>query len=165
MAVLETVAGVLAPWKDLYSGSTALSVSITFTHLASMMVGGGLAIAADRTVLKAGRLTEPGAILALADAVGDVHRPVVIALLVSAISGTLQLAADIETFAVSRVMWVKLGLLVVLAGNGLLMLRDERAVRRDAGSAKGLGVLRLRAITSVVLWLAIVLAGVGLLQG
>ena len=75
MAVLETVAGVLAPWKDLYSGSTALSVSITFAHLASMMVGGGLAIAADRTVLKAGRLTEPGAILALADAVGDVHRP------------------------------------------------------------------------------------------
>jgi uncharacterized membrane protein len=165
MAVLQTVAGVLEPWKDLYSGSTALSVTLTFAHLGSMMVGGGLAIAADRTVLKAGRLTEPKAVLALADAVGDVHRPVVIALIVSGISGSMQLAADVETFAVSKVMWVKLGLLFVLGINGLLMLRDEKAVRRESGSGKGLGALRMRAVTSVVLWLAITLAGVGLMQG
>lgn len=165
MAVLETVVGVLEPWADLYGGSTALSVSLTFAHLGAMMVGGGLAIAADRTVLKAGHLTDPKAVVALADSVGDVHRPVVIALGVSAVSGVLQLAADIETFAVSKVMWAKLGLLALLAINGLLMLRDEKAVRRDAGGASGLGALRLRAITSVVLWLAITLAGVGLMQG
>lgn len=163
--ILESLAKVLEPWKDLYSGSTALSVTLTFAHLGSMMVGGGLAIAADRTVLKAGKLTDPKAILAMADAVGDVHRPVVIALVVSAISGTLQLAADLETFAVSKVMWVKLGLLVVLAVNGFLMLRNEEAVRRDKGSAKAFGALRMRAVTSVVLWLAITLAGVGLMQG
>ena len=165
MAVLESVAGLLEPWKDLYGNSTVLSVTLTFLHLGAMMVGGGLAITADRAVLRAGRLREPKAIAALADAVGDVHRPVVIALIVSGISGSLQLAADIETFAVSKVMWVKLGLLACLAINGLLMLRDEKAVRRDTGSANGLGALRLRAITSVVLWLAIVLAGVGLMQG
>ena len=165
MPIVETVAGVLEPWKDLYSGSTALSVSLTFAHLGSMMIGGGLAIAADRTVLKAGRPTDPKAIVALADAVGDVHRPVVIALGVSAITGLLQLAADFATFAVSKVMWVKLGLLLFLAVNGFLMLRDEKAVRRGTGSGKGIGALRVRAITSVVLWLAIVLAGVGLLQG
>ena len=163
--ILESLAKVLEPWKDLYSGSTALSVTLTFAHLGSMMVGGGLAIAADRTVLKAGKLTDPKAILAMADAVGDVHRPVVIALVVSAISGTLQLAADLETFAVSKVMWVKLGLLLVLAVNGFLMLRNEEAVRRDKGSAKAFGALRMRAVTSVVLWLAITLAGVGLMQG
>ena len=55
--VLESLPKVLEPWKDLYSGSTALSVTLTFAHLGSMMVGGGLAIAADRTVLKAGKLT------------------------------------------------------------------------------------------------------------
>ena len=163
--IVETVAKVLEPWKDLYSSSTALSVSLTFAHLGSMMVGGGLAIAADRTVLKAGRPTDAKGILALADAVGDVHRPVVIALVVSAISGSLQLAADFATFAVSKVMWVKVGLLLLLAVNGFLMLRDEAAVRRDAGGAKGIGALRMRAITSVVLWLAITLAGVGLMQG
>ena len=167
MSMFETVVSVLEPWKDLYSGSTPLSVSLTFAHLGSMMVGGGMAIAADRTVLRAGRITEPKAILALADTVGDVHRPVVIALVVSAISGSLQLAADVETFAVSKVMWVKLGLLLLLAVNGFLMLRDEKAVRRGNGngSAKALGALRVRAVTSVVLWLAITLAGVGLMQG
>ena len=163
--IVESLAKVLEPWKDLYSGSTALSVTLMFAHLGSMMVGGGLAIAADRTVLKAGRLTDPNAILAMADAVGDVHRPVVIALAVSAISGSLQLAADVETFAVSKVMWVKLGLLLVLAVNGILMLRNEEAVRRDQGSARSFGALRMRAVTSVVLWLAITLAGVGLMQG
>ena len=162
---LEPVATALEPWKDLYSGSTALSVSITFAHLGSMMVGGGLAIAADRTVLKAGKLTEPAAILSLADAIGDVHRPVVIALAVSAISGTLQLAADFETFATSKVMWVKLGLLLFLAVNGFMMLRNEHGMRRETGSAKAFGALRVRAVTSVVLWLAITLAGVGLMQG
>jgi hypothetical protein len=165
MTLLQTVSATLEPWKDLYGGSTALSVGLTFAHLGSMMVGGGLALAADRTVLRAGKLTDPKAILAVADAVGDVHRPVVIALSVSAISGVLQLAADIDTFAVSKIMWIKLGMLVALALNGFLMLRDERVVRRESGSAKVFGALRVRAITSVVLWLAIVLAGVGLMQG
>ena len=164
MPILETLATALQPWKDLYGGSTALSVTLTFAHLGSMMVGGGLAIAADRTVLKAGKPSDATARLAIADAVGDVHRPVVLALVVSGISGTLQLAADLESFAVNKVMWVKLGLLVILAVNGFLMLRDEKAVRREEGSAKAFGALRVRAVTSVVLWLAITLAGVGLMQ-
>jgi uncharacterized membrane protein len=164
MPIFETVVSALEPWKDLYSGSTALSVTLTFAHLGSMMVGGGLAIAADRTVLKAGTPADAKGRLAIADTVGDVHRPVVLALVVSGISGTLQLAADLETFAVNKVMWVKIALLVILSVNGFLMLRDEKAVRRDAGSVKAFGALRVRAITSVVLWLAITLAGVGLMQ-
>ncbi len=165
MPVLETLVTLLEPWNTMYGDSTALSVTLTFAHLGSMMVGGGLALAADRTVLKAGTPATAEARLALADAVGDVHRPVVIALAVSAISGSLQLAADLEALAVNKVMWVKFGLLLILAINGALMLRDEKAVRREAGGAKAFGALRVRAITSVVLWLAITLAGVGLMQG
>ena len=164
MSILESVVTVLAPWKDLYGGSAKLSVTLTFAHLASMMVGGGLAIAADRTVLKAGSPADATARMKLADAVGDVHRPVLIALVISALSGTLQLAADLEALAVNKVMWVKMVLLIILAINGYLMLRDEKAVRRESGSAKAFGALRVRAITSVVLWLAITLAGVGLMQ-
>jgi hypothetical protein len=158
------LATAVEPWKELYSGSTALSVTLTFAHLGAMMIGGGLAIAADRTVLRAGRLSDPPLILKMANAVGDVHRPVVIALVVSALSGVLQLAADLETFAGSRVMVVKLALLLCLAVNGFLMLRDERNVRRDNGCALAFRALQLRAVTSVVLWLAITLAGVGLMQ-
>lgn len=155
----------LEPWNTLYSGSTALSVSMTFAHLGAMMVGGGLAISADRTVLRAGTPADGAARVALADAVGDVHRPVVIALAISAISGVAQLAADLEALAVNKVMWVKLALLLALAINGALMLRNESAMRRDTGGARAFATLRLRAITSLVLWLAITLAGVGLMQG
>ncbi len=165
MSALETLVTLCEPWSTLYSNSTALSVGLTFAHLGAMMVGGGLAISADRTVLRAGTPATADARVALADAVGSVHRPVVTALAISAISGGLQLTADLEALAVSKVMWVKFGLLILLAANGFLMLRNEEGVRRDADGAKAFGALRVRAITSVVLWLAITLAGVGLMQG
>jgi len=165
MPILETLVTALEPWSTMYGDSTALSVGLTFAHLGAMMVGGGLALAADRTVLKAGMATDPGQRRALADAVGDVHRPVVIALVVSLVSGALQLAADLEALAVNRIMWIKIGLLVLLAVNGLLMLRDERGLRASAEPTKWLSSLRLRARISGVLWFAIVLAGVGLMQG
>ena len=148
-----------------YVSVAALSVTLTFAHLGAMMVGGGLAIAADRVVLRAGTPVDGAAHIALADAVGDVHRPVVIALAISAVSGMAQLAADLEALAVNRVMWVKLGLLLALALNGVLMLRNESAMRHESGGARAFARLRLRAITSLVLWLAITLAGVGLMQG
>lgn len=165
MPILETLVATFEPWATMYGESTALSVALTFAHLGSMMVGGGLAIAADRTVLRAGTPATHEGRLALADSVGDVHRPVTIALVISLVSGGLQLTADLEALAVNKVMWVKIALLVLLAGNGFLMLRNEQAVRREAGGAKAFGALRVRAITSVVLWLAITLAGVGLMQG
>jgi hypothetical protein len=165
MSFVQSLVTTLEPWATMYGDSTALSVGLTFTHLGAMMVGGGLAIAADRTVLKAGTVTDAATRVRLADALADVHRPVIMALALSAVSGVLQLAADLETFVNSKVMWVKLGLLVALAVNGALMLRNERTVRRTAGTGKQFGTLRIRAVTSVVLWLSIVLAGVGLMQG
>ena len=66
MPVLESLATVLEPWSTMYGDSTALSVGLTYAHLGAMMVGGGLAIAADRTVLKAGMVTEVEARRALA---------------------------------------------------------------------------------------------------
>jgi hypothetical protein len=165
MQMLETLVTALEPWSTLYGNSTALSVGLTFAHLGAMMVGGGLALGADRAVLRIGTPATPEARRAIADTVGDVHRPVVIALVVSLVSGGLQLTADLEALAVNKVMWIKLGLLVLLAANGFLMLRNEAAVRREEGGARAFSALRARAITSVVLWLAIVLAGVGLMQG
>jgi hypothetical protein len=165
MSFLDTLVSTFEPWATVYGGSTVLSVAFTAAHLGAMMIGGGLALAADRTVLRAGAAADAPARLAIADAVGDVHRPVVIALGVSAISGLAQLAADLEALAGSKVLWVKFGLLLLLFGNGLLMLRDERAVRRASGDAAAFSALRVRAMTSVALWLLIMLAGVGLMQG
>jgi len=166
MSMLETLVTALEPWSTLYGDSTVLSVGLTFAHLAALMIGGGLAIGADRVVLRAGVVTDPAARRALADTVGDVHRPVVMALLISLVSGLLQLTADLEALAANRIMWLKIGLLVALAVNGLLMLRDENALRANPAGTNGLvAALRTRAMISLVLWLAIVLAGVGLMQG
>jgi hypothetical protein len=166
MPVLETLVTALEPWSSLYGDSTVLSVGLTFAHLGAMMIGGGLAIGADRMVLRAGSVSDPVARRALADAVGDVHRPVVVALLISLVSGLLQLTADLEALAANRILWLKIGLLVALAVNGLLMLRDENALRANPAGTNGLvAALRLRAMVSLVLWLAIVLAGVSLMQG
>ena len=163
--MLDTLVQRLEPWSTMYGDSTLLSVGLTFAHLGAMMIGGGMAIGADRTVLQAGKVTGVDARRSLAAAVGDVHRPVVLALVVSLVSGLLQLSADLAALAVNRVMWVKIGLLVLLTMNGLLMLRDERGLRASPDITRWLSALRLRAMISVVLWLAIVLAGVGLLQG
>jgi uncharacterized membrane protein len=163
--VLESLVTLFEPWSTMYGDSTALSAGLKFAHLGAMMVGGGMAIAADRMVLRAAVPATTEGRVALADAVGDVHRPVVMALAISAVSGALLLAADLEALATNKILWVKFGLLVLLAGNGLLMLRDERALRRESGGGRAFLALRARAFTSVTLWLAITLAGVGLMQG
>ncbi len=165
MPIVETLVNLLEPWSTMYSDSTVLSVVLKYAHLGAMLVGGGLAISADRTVLRAAVPATAEGRVVLADLVGDVHRPVVAALMVSAASGALLLAADLEALAVNKVLWVKFGLLLLLAGNGLLMLRDERALRRGTGGGSAFLALRARAFTSVGLWLAITLAGVGLMQG
>ena len=45
-SVVESLARLAAPWKDLYDDNSALSVAVIFLHLAPLLVGGGLAIAA-----------------------------------------------------------------------------------------------------------------------
>jgi low temperature requirement protein LtrA len=165
MLVPDVLLTAVEPWSTVYGESTALAVGLTFAHLGAMMVGGGLAIAADRALLRTPTNLPTDQRLAVTMALADVHRPVVLALIVSAVSGGLQLAADLEALAVHRVMWVKFGLLLLLAGNGLLMLRNEAAVRKDPGAERAFRALRVRAVASIVLWLAITLAGVGLMQG
>jgi hypothetical protein len=165
VSVLESLVAICEPWATLYGNSTPLSVTLTFVHLGAMMVGGGLALSADRLVLST---PSGGGTSARSDAlraVGQAHRPVVIALFCSALSGGLQLAADLESLADNKIMWVKFGLLLALALNGLLMLRDERSLVSNAAHPTALRALKNRAIVSGVLWFAIVLAGVGLMQG
>lgn len=163
--MLERLVEAVEPWSRLYSDSAVLPVALTFVHLAALMVAGGLALGADRIVLKSARTADARTRGAAVDAVGDVHRIVVTALLCSLVSGMLQLAADLEALVGMRVFWVKMGLVGLLLINGAVMLRDERALRRQPDQPGAFRALRIRAATSVVLWLGIVLAGVGLMQG
>jgi uncharacterized membrane-anchored protein len=151
----------MAPWQSVYSNSKVVSGAITFVHLAGLLFGGGFAIAADRATLRAAHAAPESRNQVLIE-LDAVHRPVLLSLGALFVSGLLQLTADIETFAASPVFWTKMGLVALLMGNGYRLMRTERALRaRDGTDIHDPLWRRLQwtAVTSVVLWAAIVLAG------
>jgi hypothetical protein len=143
-------------WARLYGTHHVLSNTILFLHLAGLLVGGGSAFAADRaTWLAFGQdATERQAHLY---GLAAVHRVVVGGLGLLAVSGILMFLADVETFWGARVFWVKMGLIGLLLVNGLVIQQAEGLAVRSP--ARGWRLLRIGAVVSVGLWLAVVLAG------
>jgi hypothetical protein len=161
--VVETLAGLLAPWQSIYSDSTAVSVSITAAHIVALLVGGGFAIAMDRMTMRMNNRSSPQ----LSEHLGelhDVHRPVIIAVAVLAVSGVLMAAADIEEFAANPVFWLKLALVVLLLINGWLLQRAESRVNAvtDLYATADPQWKRLAFLsrTSMLLWIGTTIAGV-----
>jgi hypothetical protein len=154
MPTLETLARLTAPWNHLYSNSKFVSTTVTTVHVVALLVAGGLAIAADRATLRA----DAEDAHRVARDIGTAHRPVLIALAILFVSGTLLAAADVETFATSPVFWVKLGLVALLLANGAGVVRAERAWER-ANSPINWVRMRRHAIVSLALWLATTVAG------
>jgi hypothetical protein len=159
--LVHIIAGVLAPWQSLYSNSKLVSGAVTFVHLAALLFGGGFAVAADRAAFRAMRAS-PGRRQHFLEDLATVHRPVSIALAAMFASGLLLAAADVETFATSPVFWIKLGLVVLLLGNGYRLTVTESKLRQRASRNVHDPLwdrLRHTAIASVVLWTVVVLAG------
>jgi hypothetical protein len=160
MSLLHQISSIVAPWASFYSDSKAAESVVTFGHLGGMMTAGGFALAADRATLRASRPgdgAEPARQLA---ELSGVHPIVVGALGVTAMSGLLMFAADLETLAVSPAFWIKMGLVGLLLFNGWIMQRTEQSLRAGTVAA-GTGWRRMRsaAIASLALWFAVVLAG------
>jgi hypothetical protein len=160
---IKALEDALSPWASAYSDSTALSTTVTALHLIGMLVGGGLAIAADRATLRISH-EKPGERERHLGELKAVHRPVLIALTVLFISGLGMLAADIKTFLASPVLWVKLGMVALLVINGVVLERTEAKLRRNGGTSDGpppdlWGRLRGAAVASISLWIATLIAG------
>ena len=136
-----------------------LSVSVRYLHLAGLVVGAGTALATDRRILGAA-LSGPSEGAALLPALRAAHRVVVPALAVVLLTGALMTASDTGTFFASPLYWSKMGLVALLLLNGLGLLAAERAVARER--ANGWRWLVLVSGASLVLWLAILFAGVWL---
>jgi hypothetical protein len=164
--LIATLAQWFSPWQTAYSGSKVLETAVTSVHLLALLLGGGLAVAADRAMLRAMR-SGPDACAAALLAMQAAHRPVLIALAVSFASGLALATADVNTFAHSPVFLVKLTLVALLCSNGLFLVLTERALRQQ-GTAETAAPLwrRLRAATwlSITLWTAIVVAGTTLVN-
>lgn len=143
---------MLDAWKELYSDSAVWRSAVLFAHIGGILVGGGIAVATDRLTLR----SAPNDAVQLR-AVGGAHRIVVTAIAFIAASGLLMLAANLDTYLVSKVFWTKMLLVVLLLINGLRLLKAEHAFR--AGEPSGWGRLRGASITSLVLWMSIALLG------
>lgn len=152
-----------APWASLYGDSSVLATIVVFLHIAPIVVGGGLAIALDRSTLRL-RHEEPGARARHLAELGAAHRVVLGGLALSFVSGLALFAADVETYFGSWIFWLKMGFIAVLLANGAYMDRTERALRSTGAGDAHWRRLRGIAVTSLALWLTITLAGVALLN-
>jgi len=161
---LNQLEHVLAPWQSAYSNSKLLSTLVAGAHLVALLFGGGYAVAADRFTLRALRAGGAERARQLAE-LHAVHRPVLIALAISFLSGVLLAAADVKTFATSPAFWVKLAFVGLLMVNGAILTALETALRKpqpqpvDAPSPLW-ARLRVFTISSVALWTATLIAGV-----
>jgi hypothetical protein len=160
MPTLETLVELAKPWAKFYSKSHATQAVVVFTHVAGLLGGGGLAIAADRAMWKARKATGEVRARLLAE-VGATHRPVIIGLTMLAVSGVLLTTSDLETHLKSPIWWGKMVAVVLLLINGARLQSVERAMQRapatiDAAWPK----LERSSRLSYLLWFAVVLGGV-----
>ncbi len=163
MSVLEYAVQLTAPWAHLYRDSKLISISVLFGHLGGLLLGGGFAIAADRTTLRMVRATAAARRIHLQE-LHAVHRPVILGLAVTFVSGLMMLAADVETFLPAPLFWLKMGLIAALLGNGVILERSEAALRNGTGCAGRVWRrLEVAARTSLILWFGSLLLGTALL--
>jgi hypothetical protein len=162
MLVPESLVHFLKPWANFYSHSKAAVTVVQYVHIGGLLMGGGLAIAADRGTLRAVRLAAHERSGHLHD-LAEVHRWVLTGLAAVVVSGLALLTADIETFFGSWIFWVKMALVIVLLANGYRMTRIESALEHGAAedSAKW-NKLHSVAVTSLALWFVVAALGVAL---
>lgn len=153
---------LLEPWAGFYSDSKLAETIVTFGHVGALVVGGGVAIAADRATLRTQSDVDRRRHLL---EVAGLHRVVVTSLAIVIVSGILMFAADVETFWGSWIFWVKMALIALLLVNGARMRSIERrAATEPVVTAAHWTALRGTAWTSIALWMVITFAGVALLS-
>jgi hypothetical protein len=149
------------PWS-FYGDSHLVQTVVTFAHVGGLLVGGGIAIATDRWTLRVASDVDRRRHLI---EVSQLHRLVITSLAVIVVSGVLLFASDLEAHWESPIFWIKMALIVGLLVNGARMRRIETAAAAEpVPSVAQWSAFRGTAIASVVLWLAISLAGVALVN-
>jgi len=164
MSLVETIAAAVEPWNRLYSHTKPLSEAVTFAHVGSLLVGGGLAIASDRATLRV-RGADVDQRRRYLREFSTVHRHVVAALALMTVSGLGMALADVETFFVAPIFWVKMAAITMLLANGFNITRTERALAANPAPSNRLWRrMTTGAVTSIALWLTTTLLGVVLMD-
>jgi len=175
--VFESLTSLVQPWADLYAEQPRLATGVIAAHVLAMFIGGGMAIAADRSILRAAPGTAEAARAVVAD-LATTHSLVISSLSLSILSGLALFLSDVPTFANSTVYWLKMGTLAALVLNGVRLRRAEQTVIADLEGApihtaempvpfpaSSWRRVRQAAGASLMLWIALVLFGVLLTNG
>jgi uncharacterized membrane protein len=158
----SALVALFEPWASYYSDSQLAQTLVTFAHIGGLVVGGGAAITADRGTLRMASDVDRRRHLL---EIGRSHRLVITSLAIVVVSGLLLFASDLETYWGSPIFWVKMALVAGLLVNGAQMQRVERkATLESVVSSAQWGAMRGTAMASLILWLAITLAGVALIN-
>jgi hypothetical protein len=157
---VDGLASLVQPWATAYADHRWLQTTLLFTHLAGIFLGGGFAIAADRDTFIAMRNARLSGQIRHLGRIRTIHKPVMFGLVLALASGFLLYAADIEHFSGSAVFWIKMVLLGALLTNGYFLKRTEETLNSGRPDSPALWA-RLWKISaaSMVLWLAVILAG------
>jgi hypothetical protein len=162
---IERIAQWCAPWNDLFSHSSIVSGSVTGLHIMALVIGGGLAIAADRMTLRVAN-GDVAARRAQISEVRAVHSIVLAGIVLLFVSGVLLAASDVETFLPSPVFWIKLGFVALLVVNGAVLTMTERRITGGHGGEfpdiddRTWARVRLLSVLSVFLWTSTAVAGI-----
>lgn len=164
MSAPDALVQITKSWNEFYSHSKTAETIVTFCHVGGLLLGGGAAVASDRATFRAlrGEAEHRGHHLR---ELAAVHPFVLTGLAITFVSGILLFASDVDTFFSSWIFWLKMALIVLLLVNGGFMTRVEKALRGDESiESPAWGRLHRTAVSSVVLWFAITLAGVALVN-
>lgn len=166
LAVADGIAGLLEPWATYYADHRWLQTTVLFVHLSGIFLGGGFAIATDRDTFLAMRAARLSGQIRHLGRIRAIHKPVMLGLVLALGSGFLLYTADIEHFSGSVVFWLKMVLLAALLTNGYLLKRTEEALNAGEPDSPLLwGRLWKISMASMLLWLAVILAGTLLAAG
>src|SRR4029077_14063070 len=107
--VVAGVGALVTRWARVYADHKAVSGGITYLHLAGIVLGGGLAVSADRAALRWTAADGTDGARGL-HSLCAVHRRVVGGLALTFVSGVAMLLADLATYLTSAVFWTRMAL-------------------------------------------------------
>ncbi|HUX66378.1 MAG TPA: hypothetical protein VMV31_02695 [Terriglobales bacterium] len=155
---------LLQGWVSLYANNALVRTLVVFVHVGGLLLGGGAAVVADRATLRAFHRGESERARQLQD-LAATHRLVLASLAAVIATGLLQFFSDTATFLHTWIFFTKMGLVLALLVNGALLTRFEaQAVARAPHAQREWRCLRAVSVLSLCLWLAITLAGAGLIS-
>jgi hypothetical protein len=153
--VSSVFSSTLQWWVAVYSDHAVLRTLVAFAHIGGLVGGGGCAIAADYGTL----VLAADAGVAHVHSIRRTHVVVIFGLVLLFISGVLLLGADLDTYLVSRIFWLKMALIGALLINGLVLVRLEQRALVDRVAWDR---LRRASIVSLALWSLTTLLGAAL---